>query len=108
MSKFKAIETEYGGCMFRSRLEAKWAVYFDALGIDWRFEAEGYECDSVRYLADFYFPKLKFFGEVKPERHTKYDRRKWEMLVKGTGLPLVLFDGSPTQPVPKYSFTMKR
>ena len=33
--KFKAIETKYKGFRFRSRLEARWAVFFDALGIEW-------------------------------------------------------------------------
>jgi hypothetical protein len=30
----KAIETRYAGCLFRSRLEARWAVLFDHLGIE--------------------------------------------------------------------------
>lgn len=29
----KAIETRYKGYRFRSRLEARWAVFFDALGL---------------------------------------------------------------------------
>lgn len=29
----RAIETVYNGYKFRSRLEAKWAVFFDAVGI---------------------------------------------------------------------------
>lgn len=29
----KPIETHYNGYRFRSRLEARWAVFFDALGI---------------------------------------------------------------------------
>ena len=33
MKKITAIQTEYGGYKFRSRTEARWAVYFDALGI---------------------------------------------------------------------------
>ena len=31
--KIAAIETKYKGYRFRSRLEARWAVFFDALGI---------------------------------------------------------------------------
>jgi hypothetical protein len=30
-----AIPTRYKGYHFRSRLEARWAVFFDALGIKW-------------------------------------------------------------------------
>jgi len=49
----KAIETRYAGCRFRSRLEARWAVFFDAAGIKWEYETEGYEIDGIGYLPDF-------------------------------------------------------
>lgn len=39
----KAIQTRYKGYNFRSRLEARWAVFFDALGIKWEYEPEGFE-----------------------------------------------------------------
>ena len=34
----KPIETIYKGYRFRSRLEARWAVFFDALGIEYEYE----------------------------------------------------------------------
>ncbi len=50
----KAIETEYKGYRFRSRLEARWAVFFDACGVRWEYEPEGYELpDGRMYLPDF-------------------------------------------------------
>ena len=49
----KAIETEYKGYRFRSRLEARWAVFFDACGFKWEYEPQGYEIDGVMYLPDF-------------------------------------------------------
>jgi hypothetical protein len=52
----KAIETAYKGYRFRSRLEARWAVFFDALGIVWEYEKEGFELPSGRYLPDFWIP----------------------------------------------------
>lgn len=52
----KTIETSYAGCRFRSRLEARWAVFFDHLGIPWEYEPEGIEFDGVRYLPDFLLP----------------------------------------------------
>lgn len=58
----KAIETRYKGYRFRSRLEARWAVFFDALKIGWEYEPEGYELkDGTRYLPDF---KLLDTGQV--------------------------------------------
>ena len=65
----KAIETVYKGYRFRSRLEARWAVFFDALGIEWEYEKEGYDLGELGwYLPDFEI-KLsngeEWFVEVK-------------------------------------------
>lgn len=68
------IETVYKGYRFRSRLEARWAVFFDAAGIQWRYEPEGFERKNgpymegktVRYLPDFYLPETGTWVEVKP------------------------------------------
>lgn len=62
----KAIETKYRGHLFRSRLEARWAVFFTALGVKWEYEKEGYELpDGTRYLPDFWLPHLSLWVEVK-------------------------------------------
>lgn len=67
MSEIKPIQTRYKNYHFRSRLEARWAVFFDALGIAWKYEDEGYkDTDSnLYYLPDFYLPNMKTFVEVK-------------------------------------------
>jgi hypothetical protein len=49
----KVIETEYKGYRFRSRLEARWAVFFDECGFKWEYEPEGFDVDGVKYLPDF-------------------------------------------------------
>ena len=66
----KAIETRYKGYRFRSRLEARWAVFFDALGVEYRYEPEGFEKPKgdgsvLRCLPDFYLPQSKTWVEVK-------------------------------------------
>lgn len=62
----KAIETRYKGYRFRSRLEARWAVLFDAMEWPWQYEPEGYVDDEGRcYLPDFKIGQRLFF-EVKP------------------------------------------
>jgi hypothetical protein len=63
--RIKAIETLYAGCRFRSRLESRWAVFFDTLGIAWQYEPEGFVVDGKPYLPDFYLPNLKRWIEVK-------------------------------------------
>ena len=76
----KAIETKYKGYRFRSRLEARWAVFFDAIGLDWDYEAEGYDLDGVYYLPDFKVTLLNgraVYYEIKPEnkhRDPKFSR----------------------------------
>lgn len=66
VNTIKAIETEYKGFRFRSRLEARWAVFFDALGIEYLYEPEGYKLsDGTAYLPDFYLPESDTFFEVK-------------------------------------------
>ena len=60
MKELKPIETIYNGYRFRSRLEARWAVFFDTLGIEYEYEPEGFELgDGVRYLPDF---RIKCYG----------------------------------------------
>jgi hypothetical protein len=64
----KAIETKYNGYRFRSRLEARWAVFFDALGLRYEYEAEGFHTPIGGYLPDFWMTDLHFYIEVKPDR----------------------------------------
>jgi hypothetical protein len=97
------IPTRYAGYLFRSRLEARWAVFFDALGIAWEYESDGYVlADGTHYLPDFWLPQVRMFAEVKPA--TLGDdlveigdeaMRKAIGLVEGTGRPLLILDGVP-------------
>lgn len=69
--KIKAIETQYKGYRFRSRLEARWAVFFDALKLDWQYEPEGFDLGQAGYyLPDFRVAMpsgLVTWYEVKPD-----------------------------------------
>ena len=70
MIEMKPIETVYNGYRFRSRLEARWAVFFDAASIKYQYEPEGFEVkidsEIYRYLPDFYLPDFNLYVEVKP------------------------------------------
>ena len=77
----RAIETRYKGYRFRSRLEARWAVFFDALGINWEYETEGFELPSGRYLPDFYLPNgVITWVEVKAGDPTPAELQKFKEL----------------------------
>lgn len=63
----KAIETEYKGYRFRSRLEARWAVFFDCLGLSWEYEPEGFDFEEgTKYLPDF---RVRYPGRFAEEIH---------------------------------------
>jgi hypothetical protein len=65
----RAIETRFAGCLFRSRLEARWAVFFQTLGVLWHYEPEGFKLSTGDwYLPDF-LVRLKgrsLWVEIKP------------------------------------------
>lgn len=61
----KPLETHYAGHRFRSRLEARYAVFFDHLGITWQYEPQGFRVQGRPYLPDFYLPDTETWVEVK-------------------------------------------
>lgn len=67
MTALTAIQTNYAGCRFRSRLEARWAVFFDSLGLEWLYEPQGFTVgpDRMPYLPDFWLPDFELWVEVK-------------------------------------------
>lgn len=69
----KAIETSYKGYRFRSRLEARWAVFFDSLGIAWEYEKEGFVSNGKPYLPDFWLLDYKAHLEIKPGNWSLWD-----------------------------------
>ena len=57
----------YNGTSFRSTTEARWAVFFDYLGIDYEYEKEQVSLETGGvYIPDFYLPQLEMYIEVKP------------------------------------------
>lgn len=78
----KPIETIYNGYRFRSRAEARWAVFFDALSIEYYYEPEAMSLPGAqRYLPDFYLPASDTFFEVKGIMN-ELDRRKISAVLK--------------------------
>jgi hypothetical protein len=94
----QAIETHYAGHRFRSRLEARWAVFLDTLDIPWQYEPQGFELapfspehvqrmtderlrepqpDDAKhlgaYLPDFWLPEQAAWLEIKGPDPTAED-----------------------------------
>lgn len=115
----KAIETSYKGYRFRSRLEARWAVFFDAMGVKWQYELEGYQAGSISYLPDFQvgammsmvvrisaLPGLLDRGMPPSEVEEAIARaREWDMedgmgLLAAPSVGTVLWDVKPASSLP--------
>lgn len=79
----KPIPTYWAGRYFRSRLETRWAVFFDTLRIAYEYEKESYDLgNGLHYLPDFWLAELKFWVEIKsagpiPEEFEKARRSTW-------------------------------
>lgn len=88
-----SIETEYRGYRFRSRLEARWAIFFDVCGVDWEYEQQGYKFDDEEgtgkhyYLPDFILHNVTgrvngdLYIEVKGQMNDQ-DAKKIKSFVK--------------------------
>ena len=100
MGEIKAIETFYDGYRFRSRLEARWAVFFHESGIPYVYEPEGFRLDEhIFYLPDFYLPWFSAYVEIKPnyidEEKEKEAKDKLELLYFTTSKETMIFFGDP-------------
>jgi len=93
----EAIQTFYKGYHFRSRLEARWAKFFDALRIKWVYEPEGFKHQDTWYLPDFWVkypdedqypypigkpPERGVYVEIKGQQPTKAELDKCVLLAK--------------------------
>ncbi len=100
----KVIQTRYNSHYFRSRTEARWSVYFDALGIKWEYEPEGFEFEGgVRYLPDFkvFYPgrgdleAAWYWFEVKPALDLIKSAEWLKLTSFAKQQTLILLDGVP-------------
>lgn len=72
MRFMKPIPTTYEGVQFRSRLEARWAVFFDELKIFFHYEPFEFNRNGLSYTPDFVLHNFFFLDdlsivEIKPK-----------------------------------------
>lgn len=91
-----AIPTFYNKLHFRSRLEARWAVFFDEMGIKYKYEPKGFELpDGSMYLPDFYLPVVNIFAEVKPTFLTEEEQQRCIGVHQKHGSRILMLTGTP-------------
>jgi len=106
----KVIETRFDGYNFRSRLEARYAVFFKYLRTPYEYEKEGYKLNGGLYLPDFFLPEVSLrneryksqagfengvWFEAKGRSHTDKEFKLCEMLGEYTRIPVILCEGLP-------------
>lgn len=96
--RIPAIETRAYGCRFRSRLEARWAVFLTEAGFDWEYEPEGVRTATGGYLCDFRVTGpngVAVWLEVKPKLAggDQPDDPRWLALASSSGLMLFTVRG---------------
>jgi hypothetical protein len=99
----RAIETRYAGCLFRSRLEARWAVFLNELGMEWQYEPEGLEVTPLgerpmKWLPDFWLASGQWAevkGELSPESALRLILLASEVAQCGSGHDVVVLGHIP-------------
>ena len=84
--------TEYGGTTFRSRLEARWAAWFDRRGIAWEYEPARFDgwTPDFRLVMD----GAQVYAEVKPVTEFPMDVAQ-RMLNAGCDADLLILGQGP-------------
>lgn len=90
-------ETIYDGYRFRSRTEARWAVFFKKLGIKYEYEKEGFDLGEFSYLPDFWLPDQKCWIEIKGGEPTEKEIEKAHKLSEYSKFPVYIFFEMPNE-----------
>lgn len=93
-----SIETVCLGVKFRSMLEARWAIFFQQMGISWEYEPEKIQLATKVAIPDFFLPSVGVWFEVKPLQGGGRRETMWpdgKGIVEKTGWPFVLGEGPP-------------
>ncbi len=100
-----SIPVTYKGNTFRSHLEARWAVFFDLLGLKYEYEpalerVQTGLCEEVLYAPDFHLESESFdlMVEIKPKEPEESELIKAAAWAKELNDVLILF--GPLQPPP--------
>lgn len=85
----------WNGFCFRSRLEARWAIFLEYLQIDYLYEPKTFRLpNGHKYTPDFYLPSRRVWFEIKPTYPTELERERAQLLssmpsVKGHRILLI-------------------
>jgi len=84
--------TQYKGIHYRSRLEARWALFFDYLKIPVEYEPKQFYLENFRYTPDFGIGNTTFI-EIKPSTVPLGTLKKAQNLATQFRLNVFIFGG---------------
>ena len=98
----KPVETDYNGIRYRSRTEARWALFLDVLGLPHHYEVETFDLkvdnQQVLYSPDFWLPKQDCWLEIKGEEPDELACEKASLLAMASSKDVYVFFGGHTLP----------
>ncbi len=104
MGDIPAIETIYKGHRFRSRTEARHAVFLEHMNVEWDYEPDAFSDGSIAYLPDFIISlrygsadtrtEHKIWYEIKGQQPNAEELTKARMLAKLTNKIVLIAFGS--------------
>ncbi len=80
---------------FNSDLEAKWAIFFEAMGIEYEYEKEAFQLEGTSYLPSFWLPQVSMWAEVSPNKFSRAGEQKCQLLANATNKRCLLLEGPP-------------
>ena len=96
--EISALESRCLGYVFRSRMEARWAIFMDALKVPFHYELEAFNLGGICYLPDFYLPTMDVFIEVKSPLAGPVDYEKIQLLADHTRKAVYVVKTPPEAP----------
>lgn len=89
-----ALPTSHSGYLFRSRLESRWAVCLESLGVQYEYERQGYDLGPAGwYLPDFWLPDYGIYLEVKGVKPTIAERYRARILARDSRKSVYILSG---------------
>src|SRR5215216_2321763 len=100
----KPLQTKFDGISYRSRTEARWAVFFKELGVAFTYEPRQIRLSNgEHYLPDFFIRDFGAYFEVKPANDaivTEECRKARQLAFDLQGEPVWLAMGIPEAEAP--------
>lgn len=95
----KARPTWYRNCQFRSRIEARWCIFMDHIGVPWNYEVDTYNvAPGIQYGPDFYLPRQECWLEIKHRPARPHEQRKARLLALLFREPIHILGGPIPDP----------